>query len=218
MATSRWDEVVTSLLSARPDHATARFDAELAAAEAEGRIDVATARTLRWWQRETVRALEEHARLVIPQVLDSLEAADAAARQAVDDAAAAWALAQPPAASAPLARTADGAVPGSEEHHQATGQHDDPDDGPAGTLGTVTPFPPRPDHPGPGFTSHLAPHAPRAPRAPLPETPAPAGGAPATPGAPVPRLLASGITVLADTPRSGDRPGQDAPAARPEDR
>ena len=49
-------DLVAGLLDARMDPATERFDAELAAAEDDGRIDPQTARVLRWWQREAQRA------------------------------------------------------------------------------------------------------------------------------------------------------------------
>ena len=83
-------ELVSGLLEARHDAASARFDAELAAAEADGRIDERTARVLRWWQRESVRAVIEHARAVIPPALGALDDADADAARHNDDAADAW--------------------------------------------------------------------------------------------------------------------------------
>ena len=69
---SAYAELVSGLLEARHDAASARFDAEVAAAEADGRIDERTARVLRWWQRESVRAVVEHARSVIPPALGCL--------------------------------------------------------------------------------------------------------------------------------------------------
>ena len=66
-------ELVAGLLDVRVDAATDRFDAELAAAEDEGRVDPQTAKVLRWWQRETLRALVEHARTVVPPTLLALE-------------------------------------------------------------------------------------------------------------------------------------------------
>ena len=52
-------DLVTGLVDARVDVASERFDAELEAAEASGRLDPATARLLRWWQRESVRAVTD---------------------------------------------------------------------------------------------------------------------------------------------------------------
>jgi hypothetical protein len=83
-------ELVGGLLEARHDAASARFDAEIAAAEADGRIDERTARVLRWWQRESVRAVVEHARAVIPPALGAIDVADAEATRQNDDAAQAW--------------------------------------------------------------------------------------------------------------------------------
>src|SRR6476620_4658093 len=73
---SAYAELVSGLLEARHDAASGRFDAEGAAAEADGRIDERTARVLRWWQRESVRAVVEHARSVIPPALGALDEAD----------------------------------------------------------------------------------------------------------------------------------------------
>jgi hypothetical protein len=87
---SAYAELVSGLLEARHDAASARFDAEVSAAEADGRIDERTARVLRWWQRESVRAVVEHARAVIPPALGALDEADAEAARANDDAASAW--------------------------------------------------------------------------------------------------------------------------------
>lgn len=199
---SRWDPVVSSLLDAREDHATARFDAEIMAAEAEGRVDAVTARTLRWWQRQSVRSVEDHVRQVVPTVLDTLQSADLAARESVAEAAEAWQHAQPASAAVGAEHVAVAPTPGPPASPE-----DPADDG--APLGTVTPLTPRPDHPGPGFTSHLAPHRPD-------ERIDGPGATP--PGAAPPRLLASGLTVLADTPRGEDRPTQDGGAALPEDR
>jgi hypothetical protein len=87
---SAYAELVSGLLEARHDAASARFDVEVAAAEADGRIDERTARVLRWWQRESVRAVVEHARAVIPPALGALDDADADATRANEDAAQAW--------------------------------------------------------------------------------------------------------------------------------
>ena len=87
---SAYAELVSGLLEARHDAASGRFDAEVAAAEADGRIDERTARVLRWWQRESVRAVVEHARSVIPPALGALDEADEEASRQNDDAAQAW--------------------------------------------------------------------------------------------------------------------------------
>jgi hypothetical protein len=83
-------ELISGLLEARHDAASARFDAEVTSAEADGRIDERTARVLRWWQRESVRAVVDHARAVIPPALGAIDEADEAAVRQNDDAAQAW--------------------------------------------------------------------------------------------------------------------------------
>lgn len=187
MAQPSYEQLVAALLAVRPDHATARFDQELAAAEAAGAVDRSTALTLRWWQRQSVAALEEHIAAALPQVLATLASADAAAREALHAAADAWAAAQPPA------RTDD---PPEDPPGVRAVTDDGPDDGTDGasasvTLAPVTELPMRaPDHdrPGPGFTSHLRP-----------------GTSSGGHGAPPPRLLGSGLTVRGQARRPEDR-------------
>jgi len=84
---SAYAELVAGLLDARDDVATARFDAELAAAQDSGHLDAATARSLRWWQRAAVRAAVDHARTALPPVLAALDQAQAAAVDDLADAA-----------------------------------------------------------------------------------------------------------------------------------
>lgn len=88
--TRAYADLVTGVLEARTDLATQRFDAEVAAAEAEGRIDARTARALRWWQREGLRALTEHARTALPPALAALDQAHSDAARGAVDAAEAW--------------------------------------------------------------------------------------------------------------------------------
>jgi hypothetical protein len=95
--------LVASLLGVRTDHASARFDAEIEAALTANRLDVQTARALRFWQRASVRAVEDYAGAVLPTVLPALAAAHNANQQGADDtvdAATAWDAAQPAAAAA----------------------------------------------------------------------------------------------------------------------
>jgi hypothetical protein len=66
-------EIVSALADARPDPATERFDAEVDAAVDAGRLDVHLARTLRWWQRESVRGVRDHLVDVVPSVLATLD-------------------------------------------------------------------------------------------------------------------------------------------------
>lgn len=81
---SAYADLVAGLLDARDQTAEARFDQELADAEASGRIDPDTARILRWWQRETQRALVAHAETVLPPTLLALERSSLQARDRLD--------------------------------------------------------------------------------------------------------------------------------------
>ena len=76
---SAYAELVAGLLDVRSGAPEAEFDAVLATAEAAGRIDAATARALRWCQRESVRGVVEHAQAVLPATLLALEQALASA-------------------------------------------------------------------------------------------------------------------------------------------
>jgi hypothetical protein len=92
--------VVAALLGVRTDHASARFDAEIESALTANRLDVQTARALRFWQRASVQAVTDYAAAVLPAVLPVLAATDDANRQGADDiaeAATAWGAAQPAA-------------------------------------------------------------------------------------------------------------------------
>jgi len=66
-------DIVGGLLDARLDPATRCFDAELASALAAGTVTAEAARTLRFWQRASVRGLVEHARYVLPPALAALD-------------------------------------------------------------------------------------------------------------------------------------------------
>jgi hypothetical protein len=66
-------DIVGGLLDARLDPATRCFDAELASALAAGTVTAEAARTLRFWQRASVRGLVEHARYVLPPALVALD-------------------------------------------------------------------------------------------------------------------------------------------------
>ena len=89
--TSAYADLVAGVLDARSDSATQAFDAEIAVAESEGRIDARTARALRWWQRESLRALVEHSRTALPPALAALGQAQADAARGSADAAESWA-------------------------------------------------------------------------------------------------------------------------------
>jgi hypothetical protein len=85
-----YSDLLSALLALRADPATARFDAELAAAEAEGRVDGAVARTLRWWQRESLRGLVDHLGGVLPDLLTHLAESDRAAAETVAASLSSW--------------------------------------------------------------------------------------------------------------------------------
>jgi hypothetical protein len=86
-----YSDLLTALLDVRLDPATDRFDAELEAAEADGRIDPATAKVLRWWQRESLRSMLEHTRAVVPPTLIALEKAAGRVDDEVEAASESWA-------------------------------------------------------------------------------------------------------------------------------
>jgi hypothetical protein len=86
-------DLVAGLLDLRSDPATERFDAELAAAEDEGRIDPQTAKVLRWWQRESLRTMVEHASAVVPPTMLAIEQAAAGSEREVEVSSQSWARA-----------------------------------------------------------------------------------------------------------------------------
>ena len=191
-----WDALVAALVATRTDHATARFDQALAEAEAAGLIDGPTARTLRWWQRESVRAVSDHITEVLPATIARMSASDAAARESVASSDRAWSAVspQPAQAVAPAVGDNGGHLGSAPEPH---------DHGHDGPIGTVTTLPTRgpsdeptpPQRPGPGFTSSLF-----AERSATP---------PGDTGAPPHRLLAGGLTVLGDSPSGPFVPTED---------
>jgi len=78
-------ELITALLAARTDPATARFDDELDAAVADGSVPPVIARRLRQWQRASVHAVAEHVRVTVPPALAALADATDGAYTAVLD-------------------------------------------------------------------------------------------------------------------------------------
>jgi len=201
---------LSALLSAvagtRRDVATARFDEELAAAEASGAIDPAVARTLRWWQRETVRGVEEHLQAVLPGLLSGLEAADREAEEAVAASAESWAAAsggtlgrplppRPPDDSGPDLPPAPPAPPGGPGPTPTGGSpygSGTPHLWPVDRLAEDSPGPGASISPllRPGFAPPEPPTAPQAARPVVHDSP--------EGGAPPPRLLVGGLTVLRD--------------------
>jgi hypothetical protein len=86
--------LVGALLGVRTDHASARFDAELGAALTTGRVDVQTARALRFSQRASVQAVEEYIGAVLPAAFNARDAADRQGSLDAAEATAAWQAAQ----------------------------------------------------------------------------------------------------------------------------
>jgi hypothetical protein len=107
--------LVAALLGVRTDHASAQFDAAIEAALTANRLDVQTARSLRFWQRASVQAVEDYASAVLPT---AFAAADIANQQGVDDtveAAVAWDAAQPVATAWDAAQPAVTATAGAAD-------------------------------------------------------------------------------------------------------
>jgi hypothetical protein len=193
---SAYADLLAALLAARSDPATARFDAEIAAAEAAGTLDGATARTLRWWQRESLRGLADHLGEVLPGLLVALVDAERAADQSVADSAAAWA----------------GATGGRTDEGPDDGPHGGPPTGGGGGGGGGA-EPPAPTQTPGGSGLHEVVTA-LAPRHeglhPVPEPPVAdlrqRSSTSASTGAPRQRLLVAGLTVLSDGARPGAAP------------
>ena len=190
-------DLLAAVLATRSDPTTARFDAEIAAAEASGALDGATARNLRWWQRESVRALGEHVTAVLPGLLASLLDAERAAEQTVADSEASWAA-------------ATGGRPRDDRGPDDGG--DDDGDGGGGGAG------PRGPDVAPGGLGREAvgssrgqqptqPGSPTALRAvSAPGVDVTRATPPASTGAPRQRLLVGGLTVLSEGARPGAAP------------
>jgi len=107
--------LVIALLAARDDPATTAFDEALETAVASGRLDPATARELRYWQRRSLEGLAEHAAVVLPATVVARHSSDATARESVAEARMSWqqatALAREAAPAAPDV-TAEPETPG----------------------------------------------------------------------------------------------------------
>lgn len=210
---SAYAELLQALIAVRADPATARFDAELARAEADGRIDGPTARALRWWQRETLRGLVDHLTDVLPEVLDRLAAADDAAREAVHGSEQSW---EDATRSLPALASGDDVAPGPGHAPPSAPLAPAPAPGPERTEGGgghLRPVDPL-DTLGGGSTTAadgggLTPPRVLRPGFTPPES-APEAHQPAAPGAPRTRLIAGGLTVAADV-RLGRGAGPSTP-------
>ena len=86
----RYRALVSALLDVRPDHVGGYFDEALDAALAAHRVDVHLARTLRWWQRASVRAAEDFVAQIMPTLMAALDEADVTAERDAAANAVAW--------------------------------------------------------------------------------------------------------------------------------
>ncbi len=117
-------DLLGSLLSLRPDAATERFDALLAELLAAGHLDPADARELRWWQRESVRAVGDFLAETAPDLLAGLESSQRQADESVSAAALAWELAtEPTAATEDADLLPDPTGPGARARARARARH-----------------------------------------------------------------------------------------------
>jgi hypothetical protein len=211
-----FSSLLAAVAGSRRDLASARFDEELAAAEAGGSIDPVVARTLRWWQREALRSVEEHLQSVLPALLAGLETADRDAADAVAASAQSWAAATGGAAARATAPTPpDDPEPVrsvSETPQRPAGGGASPGDPTTPYLRPVdradSPPGPAPRLLRPGFAPPESPTV-TPPGGPVAHG-SPEGGAPAR------RLLVGGLTVLADGVGQ-DRPVHDRPSTPRDD-
>ena len=214
--TAAYADLVSALAGSRRDPATERFDLELSAAEAAGTVDPVTARTLRWWQRESVRAVEDHLAAVLPDVLTRLEASERDAGATVAASADSWAAASGTTAAAPPPGSAPD-DPGGAPRATTTPPPGSAPGGAAAPGDPATPYLRPVDTATPGSAGSAA--SPLRPGFAPPPT-APPGARDAqesvTGGAPPRRLLVAGLTVLTDGDHSpstrsrtahGDAPG-----------
>ena len=82
-STAHCHDLVAAALAARTDPATARFDEEIAAAQARGELHPGLAEWLRSWQRASVRELEQHVLTTVPPIIAAVVESAERARAAV---------------------------------------------------------------------------------------------------------------------------------------
>lgn len=141
-----YSELLQSLLGLRPDLAGERFDQLLTELLAADRIDPEAARELRWWQRESVRAVSDYLDQTAPALLAALESSYEVAGEATRVAADAWqraTAAEPGHAEAGHDEDGhDDAVHGAEAdqpHEERTQTGAGRSHGGSGAAGPVTP-------------------------------------------------------------------------------
>jgi hypothetical protein len=125
-------DLLTGLIDLGPTGATDRFDALLDQARSAGLIDTDTARVLRWWQRESLRAQADHILATAPSMLTALDAAQAQAHESADLAEEAWERAR---ADAPAPSAAAAPATASTPTTSAAPSEAPQDDGVEGSIG-----------------------------------------------------------------------------------
>jgi hypothetical protein len=115
--------LLSSLLGLRPAPATERFDRVLAQLTAAGRLDPQEAAELRWWQRESLREVDDYLTETVPAALAAVAGAPARADEAQRMAETAWQAAtagEVPADPAPDPGPAPPERPGRAEPAEPT--------------------------------------------------------------------------------------------------
>jgi hypothetical protein len=211
-----FSSLLAAVAGSRRDLASARFDEELAAAEAAGSIDPVVARTLRWWQREALRSVEEHLQSVLPALLAGLETAERDAAESVAASAESWAAATGGAVgNLPAPRPPDDPDPlrslplPPHGLGPADGGTSGPGDPTTLYLRSVESAPDQrgPDGGAPGAPTRLLRPGFAPPEPPTVTPPAgPVAHGTSGGGAPARRLLVGGLTVLTDGATPGAAP------------
>lgn len=126
-----YSDLLTGLIDLGPTTAADRFDELLEQAREDGRIDDDTARVLKWWQREAVRAQGDHLLTTAPALLAALDEAQSDAIESAAAAQSAWttAVATPPAPS-----PAPAPAPAEMKARASGARHAAPPDAPSPTA------------------------------------------------------------------------------------
>lgn len=100
-----YSDLLTGLIDLGPTTASDRFDDLLTQARAAGQISDDTARVLRWWQREALRAQADHVLTTAPTLLAALDQASGEALESAHRAERSWE--QATGGSGPVSEAAD---------------------------------------------------------------------------------------------------------------
>lgn len=203
---SAYTELLGAILALRADAASDRFDALLAELTAAGLIDPAAARELRWWQRESVRAVGDHLAETLPVSLVSIERARVAATEASLMADRAWRRAAAPRPDPPRPQPPSPPAPGPDEPPPGPGSPGERQQPPAHEPDPLmVDLRTGPDGPRPGREAGAEPDDLPTDAPPEPTDPAASvSREEQTVRAPIAstrrRLLVAGLTVLPDRP------------------